>query len=294
MTWTNMGSGKQALPWVQRDHERSWMQNQKQTMIDEDSCNERHQWRQRPQPHQSNAPSSAGQQTKGGHHKNLRPQQWGPVPDVHQSDWQIPKEVKPRIPVHHGVDWDWQQCNPCQSHEEPHSRGNDPGISGTRRAHLQCMSQSNDAHPWQWVFHRVQGTNQTQQHEVPARAPTQPQATYRRESNSSLQGTHHKYLVWRRQQNIHSTCSGHHVWHHQFQHMHTSGANTITMQTPLHHLDAKLKHTSHQIIGRHEHHTQQAASMLATSGNTTAVTRYISVIPSIQERASQLSLSTIT
>ena len=100
--------------------------------------------------------------------------------------------IKLRSPVHHGANQDWQQCNPRGSNEEPHIRGDDPSISGGRRAPSQRGSYSEDAHPRQLVLSRIQGKNQAQQHEVPARTSTQPQAEYRWKSDSILQGILHK------------------------------------------------------------------------------------------------------
>jgi hypothetical protein len=51
----------------------------------------------------------------------------------------------------------------------------------------------------QRVLRQVQRMNQAQQHEVPNRTSTQPQAEYCRESDPSFQGTLHKYLVRRGQ-----------------------------------------------------------------------------------------------
>ncbi len=71
-------------------------------------------------------------------------------------------------------------------------------------------------------------------------------------------------------------------------------ANTTTMQTHLHHWDAKWKCTSHQGQEKLRHRIQQVVSTSATRGNTNAVTRYTSVTPSTCKHVSPFSSKTST
>ena len=173
MAGPHMGGGQQALPQVQRDPKRPWTQDKKRTTINKD--NDR-KWQQRQQQkRQSNSPPLADYQAKGGNHQNLQPQWQGRVPDVHQPDRKIPKEIKLQLPVHNDTDRDWQQWNPRGSHERPLGRWDDSHIAGACGTPLQHRSYSKDAHFRQWVLYRVQGKNQTQQHEVSACTSTRPQ-----------------------------------------------------------------------------------------------------------------------
>ncbi len=83
---------------------------------------------------------------KRSNNQYLRPQQQGRVPNVHQPDRKISKKIKPRLPVHNGINWNWQQCNPRGSHEKPFCRWNDPSISGPCGAPLHCRT-----HPKKWL-----------------------------------------------------------------------------------------------------------------------------------------------
>jgi hypothetical protein len=69
-------------------------------------------------------------------------------------------------------------------------------------------------------------------------------------------------------------------------------ANMTTMQTLLHHWDAKLRHTSPQEFARHGRLTQQADTTLITRGSTTAAMKSTSVTPRAFTHASRFSSNT--
>ena len=98
-------------------------------------------------------------------------------------------------------------------------------------------------------------------------------------------------ICFSNKQSTPSTCYVHHTQLPLYQHFAICGDNTISMQTPLPLLDAKLKHTWPPPSEKHGHPTQPADFMSATHGSTIAAIQSTSLTQNTQEHATPSSSS---